>query len=149
MLLVIKSVLINAMSGGARMRVKAYPRTDVYHKGQRACCVYIRGFRTDMFRIENSAVGNDFNQITFFLSSSSPLQSIVALKNSLFLSYKIQNNCCRASLSVCHFLPWGECGLSTSSLIHSRGGLQNAAQSERAALFQPRGSHACTDCDLE
>lgn len=66
------------------MRVKSYPWTDVYHKGQRACCVYIRGFRTDMFTIENSAVGNDFNQITFFLSSSSPLQSVIALKKSLF-----------------------------------------------------------------
>lgn len=85
LLLVIKSVFINVMSGGARMWVKAYPRTDVYHKGQRARCVYISGFRTDMFRIGNAAVGNDFNQITFFLSSSSPLQSIVALKNFLFV----------------------------------------------------------------
>lgn len=85
LLLVIKSIFINVMSGGARMRVKAYPRTDVYRRGQRARCVYISGFRTDMFRIGNAAVGNDFNQITFFLSSSSPLQSIVALKNFLFV----------------------------------------------------------------
>ena len=66
------------------MRVKDYPRTDVYHKGQRACCVYIMGFRTDMFRFGNAAVGDDFNQITFPLSLSSPLRSIVALKNFLF-----------------------------------------------------------------
>lgn len=39
-----------------------------------------------MFGIGNAAEGNDFNQITFFLSSSSPLQSIVALKNFLLVS---------------------------------------------------------------
>lgn len=91
---------------------KLIPRTDVYHKGQGARCVYIGGFRTDVFRIENSAVGNNFNQITLYpLSSSSPLQSIA---NNSFLSYKIQNNCCLSLLGVCHFLPQGEDSLSTS-----------------------------------
>jgi len=32
----------------------------------------------DMFRIGNAAVGNNFNQIMFFLSSSSPLHFTVA-----------------------------------------------------------------------
>ena len=40
---------------------KLIPRADVYHKGQGAHCVYIGSFRTDVFRIENSAVGNSCN----------------------------------------------------------------------------------------
>lgn len=52
---------------------KLIPRTDVYHKGQGARYVYIGGFRTDVFRIENSAEGNNFNQITFY-----PLSSILS-----------------------------------------------------------------------
>ena len=83
---VIKSVFINAMSSGARTRVKANPRADVYRRGQRARRVYISQFRTDMFRIANAAVGNGFNQITFFpFPSSSPLHSIADLKNPLFV----------------------------------------------------------------
>lgn len=65
--LVIKSIFINVTSVSTQMRAKAYPWTDVYHRGQRARCVCTTGFRTDMFRFGNAAVGNDFNQIYFFL----------------------------------------------------------------------------------
>lgn len=38
-----------------------------------------------MLRIENAALGNAFNQITFFLFPSSPLQCTTAFKNFIFV----------------------------------------------------------------
>lgn len=81
----IKSKFVNVNSGSAWTRVKAYPWADVYHQGQRACRVYISRFRMDMFRIGNAAVGNDFNQITLFLSWSPLFQSAIPFKNFLFV----------------------------------------------------------------
>lgn len=96
LLLVIKSVFISVVSGDAQRRVKANPRTDVYHRGQGARCVYTSGFRTYMFRIGNAAVGEDFNQIT-------PLYSRRALKNFLFVSQDSKQ--LRPSIIKCMSLP--------------------------------------------
>lgn len=95
-----KGVFVTVIPSSAWMRVKAYPCADVYHWGQRACCVYISGFRMAMFGKGKAAVGKEFYWITYFPILVSNLFTSVKLLRAFCLPHKIQNNCCLSVMSM-------------------------------------------------
>lgn len=103
--LVVKGVFITVIAGGAWMRVKAYPCTDVYHWGQRARCVYISWFRMAMFGMGKAAVGKEFYRITLSVfPSRSPLTLLLLLRAFVFCLGRFKTTADWAS-RLCHFLP--------------------------------------------